>query len=362
MRLQLITALVLCAAPALAAETDVVISSKVQLYADTDRTVVVSPHVTGTVTLPSKTSLSATYTEDVVSSASVDVRTTASPRIYDRRQEVDFGVGQDLAGFVLGGSYMHARERDYLSNGGSLTLSKELFQKNTTVSLRGGFMSNVVGRADDPNYQAPMTDWSGDLALTQIFTPTTIAQLNVTVARTNGMIASPYRKVRVNVAPSGEAPLVLLLPEREPGDRFRVAGALALKQYLGNFLILHGEYRLYGDTWQVLSHTIDARVILDLSPFTLRFRYRFYTQSRAYFYEPSYDVLKLYVSADRELSAFTSHLFGLKAEWAPFRTEKTGAQFRFDLKAEGMYFNYPEFLRLKERWALILQVGAAVDF
>jgi len=346
---------------AVAAGPDVTVSSKVQLYADTDRTVVVSPHVTGTVTLPTKTSLSATYTEDIVSSASVDVRTTASPRIYDRRQEVDFGAGQEVAGFQLGGSYMHARERDYLSNGGSLTISRELFQKNTTISLRGGFMSNVVGRADDPLYQAPMTDWSGDLALTQIFTPTTIAQLNVTVARTNGMIASPYRKVRVNMGSAAD-PLVVLMPENEPGDRFRFAAALGIKQYLGSFLVLHGEYRLYRDSWSVLSHTVDARVILDLSPITLRFRYRFYTQSRASFYEPFYDSLKLYLSSDRELSAFTSHLFGLKAEWQPLRTEKSGTAFRFDAKVEGMYFNYPEFIRLHERWALIAQVGAGVDF
>src|SRR5882672_3180175 len=71
---------------------DVAVSSKVQLYADNDKTVVLSPHVTATGTLNSKTSLSATYTEDVVSSASVDVRTSASPRIYDRRQEFDVGV------------------------------------------------------------------------------------------------------------------------------------------------------------------------------------------------------------------------------------------------------------------------------
>lgn len=359
MRLQLSLALLF---PTLAAATDVVVSSKVQLYADTDATVVVSPHVTGTVTFDSKTSLSATYTEDVVSSASVDVRTTASPRIYDRRQEVDFGAGQEVGGFTLGASYMHARERDYLSNGASLTVSKELFQKNTTVSLRGGFMSNVVGRADDPLYQAPMTDWSGDLALTQIFGQSTIAQLNVTVARTNGMIASPYRKVRVNFAGAGEAPLVVLMPENEPGDRFRVAAALGVKQYLGSFLVLHGEYRLYRDSWEVLSHTLDARVVLDLSPFTVRARYRFYSQSRAFFYEPSYDVPRVYLSSDRELSAFTSHLFGLKVEWQPLRTEKSGTLVRFDVKAEGMYFNYPEFIRLRERWALITQVGAAVDF
>ena len=53
MRLQLI---VLLLAPSIAAATDVVVSSKVQLYADTDRTVVVSPHVTGTATFDRKTS------------------------------------------------------------------------------------------------------------------------------------------------------------------------------------------------------------------------------------------------------------------------------------------------------------------
>jgi hypothetical protein len=169
--------------------------------------------------------------------------------------------------------------------------------------------------------------------------------------------------VRVNITePTSGNTLLLLMPEAEPSDRFRFAAALGVKQYIGSFLVLHGEYRIYRDSWQVLSHTVDARVILDFSPITLRFRYRFYTQGRAFFYEPIYDALKTYLSSDRELSAFTSHLFGLKVEWAPLRTEKSGAAFRFDAKCEGMYFNYPEFIRLPERWALIAQVGAAVDF
>lgn len=359
MRLQLTLVVALLASDSFA-EVDV--SSKVQVYADTDQTVVISPHVTGTVTLPSKTSLSATYTEDIVSSASVDVRTTASPRIFDRRQEVDFGLGQLVGGFQLGASYVHARERDYLSNGGSLSASRELFQKNTTLSLRAGFMSNFVGRADDPLYQAPMTDWSADLAVTQIFTPTTIMQVNATVARSNGMMASPYRKVRVPMPDSGAGSLVLFMPENEPSERLRFAAAIGLKQALGDIVVLHGEYRLYRDSWSVLSHTVDARVVFDLSPVTVRLRYRGYTQSRASFYQPAYETLRLYLSSDRELSAFSSHLFGAKVEWQPLRTEGTGARFRFDVKAEGMYFRYPEFLRLDQRWALITQAGMAVDF
>jgi hypothetical protein len=347
-----VAALLLLSSPAHA--TDVAVSSKVQLYADNDKTVVVSPHVTATATLNSKTSISATYTEDVVSSASVDVRSSASPRIYDRRQELDVGVGQDIKGVQLGGSFSHSLERDYLSNGGSLTVSRDFFQKNLTASVRVGFMSNVVGRADDPLFQAPLTDWSSDLALTQTLTAKTLGQLNVTFAKSDGMNASPYRKVSV----SGGR---FVVPESEPASRTKLAAAVALKQYFGIF-VGHVDYRFYWDTFQLLSHTIDARLVLDLGQLSLRLRYRFYVQNGAYFYKSSYDALQAYVSADRELSPFSSHLFGLKAEWSPRRTVRGGAQFRFDVKAEGMYFSYNDFPRLQTRWALITQAGLAVDF
>jgi hypothetical protein len=353
MRLQL--TLLLIATPAYA--VDVAVSSKVQVYADTDATIVVSPHVNAAATVPSsKTTVTAAYTEDVVSSASVDVRTTASPRIYDRRQEIDVGLGQDVLGFTLGAGFMHARERDYLSNGGSLTLTRDLFQKNTTLSLRAGYMSNVVGRADDPNYAAPMTDLSGDAVLTQVFTPTLIGQLNVTAGQSNGMIASPYRKVTIWAGDS----VAEVVPENEPASRFKFAAAAAVKKYFG-ICVAHVDYRIYTDSWQLLSHTVDARFIIDLAPLTIRLRYRFYSQNSAYFYQQHYDALRLYVSSDREESRFMSHLFGLKLEWAPLRTVR-GAAFRFDAKVEGMYFRYFEFDRLPQRWALITQAGFEADF
>jgi hypothetical protein len=353
MRLQLVALTIATNAYAF----DTVVSSKVQVYADSDATVVVSPHVNAAGTFTStKTTLSAAYTEDVVSSASVDVRTTASPRIYDRRQEIDLGVGQELAGVTLGAGFMHARERDYLSNGGSLTFSRDLFQKNTTLGLRLGYMANVVGRADDPLYQAPMTDLSGDLVLTQVFTSTLIGQLNATVGQSNGMIASPYRKVSIW---AGDA-VAYVVPENEPPSRTKVAAAVALKKYFGVF-VAHLDYRLYTDSWQLLSHTIDARWVIDLAPVTIRLRYRFYTQNSAYFYQQHYEGLRQFVSSDREVSRFMSHLFGVKLEWTPLRTAR-GAAFRLDAKVEGMYFRYFEFDRLPQRWALITQAGLEADF
>ncbi len=355
MQLRRVALLVTLLGGAQARAFDAVVSSKVQVYADTDATVVVSPHVNASGTVETtKTTVSGAYTEDVVSSASVDVRTTASPRIYDRRQEVDVGVSQDVAGTTLAGGYLHAAERDYLSNGGSLTVSREFAQKNLSVALRGGYVSNVVGRADDPLYQAPMTDLSGDLVVTQLFSPTWLAQLNATVGQANGMIASPYRKVRIW---SGDS--FYFVPENEPPSRLKVAAALSTKKYLW-FFVVHLDYRFYWDTWSVISHTADARVVFDLDPVTIRLRYRFYAQGSAYFYQQRYDTLKAYVSSDRELSRFTSHLFGVKLEWAPLRTFK-GAAFRLDAKVEGMYFDYPEFQRLPHRWALVSQVGVEVD-
>ncbi len=354
MRLQL-TALVLSAASAWAGGTaDVTASSKVQLYADDDRTVVVSPHVSASGTLKSThTSVNAAYTEDVVSSASVDVRSSASPRIYDRRQEVDLGVGQQVLGADVGGTFVHSLERDYLSNGGALSLSRDFAQRNTTLALRLGYTDNLVGRAGDPGWHAPMTDLSADFALTQIFTPTTLAQLNLTAARSQGFNASPYRKVWV-------AQGRYALPESEPALRDRLAAAVGLKQYLG-LGVLQLEYRLYVDSWQLLSHTADLRWVLDLDTVTLRLRYRLYLQNGASFYQAHYDAVLTYLSADRELSPFSSHLFGVKLEWLPLRTRR-GARLRFDVKVEGMYFAYSDFPALKSRWALISQAGAGVDF
>lgn len=331
------------------------VSAKVQVYSDTDKTVVVSPHVTATTTLDSKTSLSAAYTEDVVSSASVDVRSTASPRIYDRRQEADLAVGQDILGTQLGASVVHSRERDYGSTGGGLSFTRELNRRNTAVSLRLGHMSNLIGRAGDPLFQAPRTDWSADLALTQTLTPITIAQLNATAARADGMIASPYRKVTVG---GGR----YVLPETEPPERSLLAAALALKQYFAGRFVGHLDYRIYADTYALLSHTVDGRLVVDLDELSVRLRYRYYTQNGAFFYQSHYDRPRLYVSADRELSPFSSHLFGLKLEWAPAKRRRGSAGLRLDAKVEAMYFAYQDFPSLPSRWALITQTGLALDF
>jgi hypothetical protein len=255
---------------------------------------------------------------------------------------------------VIGAGLVHATEKDYLSNGASLNVSRELFDKNTSVSARAGFTANVVGKTGDPLYQAPLQDFSTDVGVTQVLSPESIAQLSITVARQQGQIASPYRKVAV-------AGGRFVLPEADPPVRDRLAAALGAKHAFGDLGVAHADYRLYWDTFGILSHTLDARWTFEWDRLALRLRYRLYTQNGASFYKSRYDAVQLYLSGDREMSPFVSHLFGAKLEWAPRREERR-AQFRFDAKVEGMYFSYADFPALKTRSAIEVQLGAAVDF
>lgn len=354
MRLQLRGALLVLLCPAAALAAEVTFASKVQVYTDDDATTVVSPHARITGKLDSGTGVDAAYTEDIVSSASVDVRSSASPRIHDRRQEVDLGVSQELAGASVGLGFVHSAESDYRSTGGSLSASRDFAGANTSIALRGGYASNVVGKSGDPAYAAPMNEGTVDLAVTQTLSEVMVAQLAVTGARGQGMFASPYRKVSVE---GGR----FVVPEAEPPERTRLAGSLGVKRAIG-FAIASLSYRLYTDSFGLLSHTADLRATLDLSPrLALRLRYRFYVQNGASFYRSSYDVLPLYVVVDRELSPFASHLAGAKLDWTP--AMKLGrAALRLDLKVEGMYFAYADFPALKQRKALTTQAGLTLDF
>ena len=91
-------------------------------------------------------SLRATYLVDVVSAASADIVSTASPRWQEVRQAgtlsaqykpSDFGV-------AVGGSM--SSEPDYLSYGGYAMVIKDFDSKNWTVTLGYGFSHDTAGR------------------------------------------------------------------------------------------------------------------------------------------------------------------------------------------------------------------------
>jgi hypothetical protein len=87
--------------------------SKVQVYADSDHTTVVSPLVQATADVTPDTSVSLGYVADVVTSASVDLVSQASPTtIHDTRHQVSTSLGHTIGSLSLHGNYSFSREND----------------------------------------------------------------------------------------------------------------------------------------------------------------------------------------------------------------------------------------------------------
>ncbi len=79
---------------------------------------------------------------------------------------------------------------------------------------------------------------------------------------------------------------------------------------------LQALYRAYIDSWDVAALTPEARIYQEITDLAqLRLRYRFYSQTRAYFYQPdnsNYAADDAFVTADPKMSTFHSHLVGLQ--------------------------------------------------
>jgi hypothetical protein len=268
-------------------------------------------------------SLAANYYVDMISSASVDVLSSASPYKETRRQ------GSISADFIHGnttysGGYIESNEPDYKARTAFLSVSESMFGDLTTVSFgftrgwdkvgediyphgyaAGGRMTTWVGDADHRNWQA---------SISQILTRNLLLGINFETDESDGYLQSPYRSARY-LAPDGT---VQSEPQVTPNTRTGNAGSLQLKYYLPWHAAVDGNYRVYHDTWGILAHTIGAGYTQPvLRSWTLNANVRYYRQSAAVFYSDlfPFEDSQNFMSRDRELAQFHDISYGLGATW-----------------------------------------------
>jgi hypothetical protein len=287
--------------------------------------------------LADKVSLSGSYYVDMVSNASIDVVTTASPYKENR---TEWGAGLDFAvrDALVSVAASTGKEPDYTANSVSLDVSQEVFGGMTSVSLGFSRGADQVGKRTLPGYFDTATHWKYRLGLTQILSPTWLASANVEALADEGYLGSPYRVARVFGA---------AVPERNP--RTRSGRALKLR-VLGNVSprsAVRAEYRYYVDTWKVRAHTLEgafSRYFGDawLADATLRWN----TQGAALFYSDNATTETAYVSRNRQLGSFKSVGLGAKLSYTAVRVPG-----RYDIKLNGAYervqFNYSDFTDLR---------------
>ena len=262
-------------------------------------------------------SLVANYYVDMVSSASIDVVTTASP-YTEEREQMSLGMDYLRGNTTMSISYTNSEESDFIADSYSFSVSQDMFGDLTTLTLAYSLSNNEVGRSDDDTFVRYADAQFYSIGLTQILTRNLIMGMNVETITDEGFLNNPYRSIRYfdpssPIGYSYEAELY-------PNTRTSTAVGLRARYYLPWRAALQGEYRFYTDTWGILSHTGAISYTHPWGPFTFTGKYRFYTQDPADFYQDLFSRSEAtnFRARDKELSQFISQNFRLQASYEVF--------------------------------------------
>lgn len=284
-------------------------------------------------------SLSGRYYVDTVSSASIDVVTTASP-YKDKREEYGFGVDWLYRNSLMSAFVSTSDENDYRAETYGLNVAHDLFNGMTTVSLGYGQGNDRVGRVDNA-FEADLRRYQYRLGITQILTRSLLLGINYEDVAESGYLANPYRSARL---------LGASLPEVYPGTRDSQAIAVRLvKGFAGQDKpvgsSVRAEYRYFRDSWDIRSNTLGLSYQRYFGPrWLFELRYRYYQQSAASFFSDNFTSEQTYMSRDKELSTFDSHTLGVKWSWT-FAKQRFLFFNRASLNFSHDYisFNYDDF-------------------
>jgi hypothetical protein len=294
-------------------------------------------------------SVSANYYVDSISSASIDVVTTASP-YSEKRTEMSVGADYLYDSTIFSAGYKNSDESDYTANSAYFGISQDLFGALTNISMGYSRGWDDVGRNGDSAFSEDVERHGYRLGISQIVTRNLLLGMTLETITDEGFLNNPYRSVRYLDSESEKG--YSYQSEIYPKTRTSTAVSVRGRYRLPYRAAVHTEYRYFDDTWGVGAHTAElgytqpvwGRWMLDLS-------YRFYTQTAADFYSDlfSRENAQNYMARDKELSDFDSYTLGvgLSYEILPdgWRFFDKG---NLSLKYNYIYFDYDNFRDLRD--------------
>ena len=305
---------------------------------------VLSPEVRVTVDAPDeRLTLGAAYLLDAVSSASIATGTqtvTGGDNVFtELRHEATGTASSRLGDNQLGAFFRYSTETDYQSRSLGLSYGRDLLQRN--VNLTGSYAYNFdrvyrifdgqgrrlpwCGGSSEPNCSDGGTGVGSNLLQTHY------ASLGYTHTVWKTVLTLLTAEYANATGPQDNAYRGSLLPgitfETHPLERNRFTMLASVRGHIFKTeapITLEGRYRFYADDWDVRSHAIDPRVHFRVARHVrLRVRYRFYTQSAAFFWRDdmqfvesdavcSVGSIEGCATADPKLSKWLSHTAGLQ--------------------------------------------------
>jgi len=327
----------------------------VMVYSDSDNVTVISPRVSGRQTV-AELQVDVAAGVDLVTAASVDLVTAASPKGFsEERWQVEARAGRQWAGgSALRGWYALSREPDFLSHQVGVGGGVELRDRHSLLGLGLVTDQSTVGHRYDPTYGRPRTGYSLQATWTEILGPETLFDLAYTAGRQQGMLASPYRFVRI-YDPADGGQHRSAVAEAVPDARTRHGLVVGLRSRLLPRWFVLGQARGHSDDWGLLALSATLRMSFSLTPqWTIDAEMRLHGQGRAAFYRSAYATwpqAPAWRTADKELGPMRTWQGGLHVQWRPFglRPPLVAA----GLGADVVRFDYLDYQWLAGRTALV---------
>ncbi len=355
-------------------------------YNDSYSVEVLTPSLTASVSSPTAGwNVGASYLLDMLTAASPDVTSTASPHFKDTRNAVTLtgGYKPDRWGAQLFGAY--STEADYISRTLGLSLTGDFNEKAITPRIGYAHSQDTVGRAGTPE-----SVFSRDFGTEEFTAGSTFVMSRVSVLAVGGTLSyehgdqsKPYRYIPMFAAgvnpPVGasyetvNADRLAVKPlEQLPLDRVRFAVAGRYVWRIKTNATLRLDSRLYDDTWGVRASTSDSRYMIDISP---RLRVwphgHLHVQSGAVFYQRVYGAtpqpngsvdLPKFRTSDRELSPFAALTGGGGARFSLTDPASGRLQIGLVATADVLFDYYFNTFYVRSRLGEYTTLGVEADF
>ena len=349
--------------PAAFVQADDRAASGIWVYGDDDGLLVVHPIATVRAAVDDDTHLSARYEADVISAATVDVRTAASPRGFEETRH-GFGLGADRAlsrTAVVSSGYGFSYSPDYVTHSGGLELAIEDEGRNRSCRVGVAAASDLVGRKGELPWVGTLTTVGLSLAYASLLSSRLVVDAGLATEWQHGYLENPYRYVPIFAA-VGDQPSVGVA-ESVPDARLRSAVSGRLRWAATDAWFLRASYRFHFDDWGVAGHTFRTELAFEPDPnWTFTLHGQFYGQRAASFYEGRYATLPTvpaFRTLDRELARGVQFTGGARTEYAVGRIYD--AELRFDLRGEVTRQRYFDTPRLPERTAVTVGLGVVLE-
>jgi len=267
------------------------------------------PSILARKSIGKSTSVWGNYYVDTITSATIDVVTSAS-EYTEERTEKSLGADYLYDNTTLSLSYTNSVENDFNANSVNIGISQLMFGDLTTVTLGYAKGWDVITATGRPLVEEEADRQKYKLGLSQVITKNLLMGFNFETITDEGFLNNPYRQVRYLDGSGGYD------KEFEEYPKTRTSHAVAMRAlyYLPYRAAIRGEVRGYTDTWGINGNMAELGYIHPTKQgWTYEASYRVYSQTSADFYSDlfSTEAEFIYRARDKELSTYSTQTIGL---------------------------------------------------